>query len=192
MTIHSETVIDEAVAKKLAEIAVEREDKKYPHRRLLLNLLCVALAALAAWHLWYWYDHGLGEEGRPLLGILLVLMAATVLYYANCDQMKLNLVKLKKSMGTRWYYDFGETGVRATFDGEDGLFEWDAVTNWWEEKDFFCLDITGNPVVVPKDQFNMKQRSALRDMLDKNVRIRTEAELKAERKAAKAAEKSKK
>lgn len=184
MTIHSETVINEAVARKLAEIAVEREDKKFPHRRLLLNLLSVVVAALGVWHLWYWYSHGFGEDGQPLLGALLILMTATVLYYANADQFKLNLVKLKKSMGTRWQYTFSEAGVEASFEGQDGLFEWDAVTNWWEEPEFFCLDITGNPVVVPKAQFNMKQRSALRELLDKNVRIRTDAELKAERKAA--------
>ncbi len=187
MTIHSETVIDEAVVKKLAEISVERENGKYPHRRLLLNLLAVVLLVLAGWYLWSWIDSGMSDDlnGNPLVGVMLVVMSGTVLFYANTDPMKNATVKLRKSLGTHWYYDFAEDGIHAAYDGEDGVFEWDTVTNWWEENDFFCLDVTGNPIVVPKKQFNMKQRKALRELLDANVRIRTDDEVKAERRAAK-------
>jgi hypothetical protein len=45
--------------------------------------------------------------------------------------------------------------------------------------------VNDTPIVVPKDQFTMKQRNALRELLDSHIRIRTEAELKAERKAKK-------
>jgi hypothetical protein len=185
MTIHSETVINEAVMQKLAEMNVAREQAKYPHRRLWMNLLSVVLLAMSAAYLGYWAYLGFSEEGRPMVGFLLLVMAATVLFYANSDPIKNNLVQLKKSKGAHFYYDFGEEGITSTYDGEDGLFPWDNATNWWEEKDYFCLEVNDTPIVVPKDQFTMKQRNALRELLDSHIRIRTEAELKAERKAKK-------
>lgn len=192
MTIHSETVIDEAVARRLAEINAQREKDKYPHRRLWMNLLSCVLIVMGFIYLGYWAYIGFSAEGRPQLGALLLVMAATVLFYANSDPVKNNLVKIRKSAGTRWYYDFGEEGVTAIYDGESDLFPWDFVINWWEEAEFFCLDVSGNPIVVPKKQFNMKQRAALREMLDKNVRIRTDQEVKAELREKKRQERAKK
>lgn len=190
MTIHSETVIDDAVAQRIAEINAQRDREKTPRRRLWMNLLSVVLILMGCIYLGYWAYIGFSAEGRPQLGAVLLVMAATLLYYGNSDPVKNNLVKIRKSLGTHWFYDFGEEGVTALYDGESDLFPWDFVINWWEEADYFCLDVSGSPIVVPKKQFNMKQRAALREMLDKNVRIRTDDEVKAELKEKKRQERA--
>lgn len=181
MTIHTETVIDEAAAQRIAEINAKRDRDKNPHRRLWMNLLSVILLGMGAWYLFDWVRTGLSlEEGSPTLGVILLLMGLTLLYYANSDPVKLNLVRIRKSLGTRWYYDFGEDGITSLYDGEEQLFPWDFALNWWEEQDYFCVDVSGSPIVVPKKQFNMKQRAALRELLDKNVRIRSDDEVRRE------------
>lgn len=200
MTIHTETVIDEAVAQRIAEINAKRDQDRNPHRRLWMNLLSVVLLGMGVWYLVDWAGTGFSlEEGSPTLGVILLLMGLTLLYYANTNQVKLNLVRIRKSMGTHWYYDFAEDGITSLYDGESQLFPWDFALNWWEEQDYFCVDVSGSPVVVPKKQFNMKQRAALRELLDKNVRIRTDDEVRAElrekkrqERAARRAEKARK